>query len=147
MNLGTLNAWGTKTLAVLDDPDPRVLRYGTLGRLEQKLGWQRQFREPLRAWTEMERAIDVTVDFVRTHGQYRGAAKDLRRRLGRLRVSHGARDPGNNLAKFVAHQAQQLPLGERQPGCREGIETCFGTSSSRWSANKPKEDLRASCWR
>ena len=31
----------------------------------------------------MEQTIDVVVDFVRTQGLYRGAAKDLRKRLGR----------------------------------------------------------------
>jgi len=66
MNLGPLIGWGVKTLAILDNPPPQVLQHGTRERLEEKLGWLRQFREPLAIWSEMEQTIDVAVDFVRT---------------------------------------------------------------------------------
>jgi len=126
MNLGPLIAWGVKTLAVLANPGPEVLHYGTVERLEEKLGWLRQFREPLQGWSEMEQTIDVTVDFVRTQGLYRGAAKDLRKRLSKLSVGQTAAQLGQDLTKFVAAQARPLRRGERLPGCSEVIETCFG---------------------
>ena len=97
MNLGPLIAWGVKTLAIIDNPGPEVLGYGTVERLEEKLGWLRQFREPLKGWSEMEQTIDVTVDFVRTEGLYRGAAKDLRKRLGKLSVGQNAAQLGKDL--------------------------------------------------
>jgi hypothetical protein len=130
MNLGTLIAWGAKTLGIVDNPSPEVLQFGTRERLEEKLGWLRQFREPLRCWSELELTIDVTVDFVRTQGLYRGAAKDLRKRLAKLSVQQGARELGGELAEFVADQARQLRRGERLPACSEVIETCFGKFKS-----------------
>jgi hypothetical protein len=130
MNLGILIAWGVKTLAVIDSPSPEVLQCGTRERLEEKLGWLRQFRKPLRIWSEMERTIDVTVDFVRTQGLYRRAARDLRKRLGKLSVGQSARDLGEDLARFVAEQAVQVRPGERLPGCSEVIESCFGKFKS-----------------
>jgi hypothetical protein len=130
MNLGTLIAWGAKTLAIVDNPGPEVLQYSTRERLEEKLGWLRQFREPLRAWSEMELTIDVTVDFVRTQGLYRGAAKHLRKRLREISVGQSARQLGEDLAKFVADQARQLRAGERLPASSEVIETCFGKFKS-----------------
>jgi hypothetical protein len=126
MNLGPLIAWGVKTLAIVDNPGPEVLQYGTRERLNEKLGWLCQFRESLKDWSEMEQTIDVTVDFVRTQGLYRGAAKDLRKRLGKTSLSHTAARLGKDLTKFVAGQARQLPRGERLPACSEVIETCFG---------------------
>ena len=45
----------------------------------------------------MEQTIDVTVDFVRTEGLYRGAAKDLRKRLGKLSVGQNAVQLGKDL--------------------------------------------------
>jgi hypothetical protein len=126
MNLGTLIAWGAKTLAIVDNPGPEVLQHGTQERLQEKLGWLRQFREPLRVWSEMERTIDVTVDFVRTQGLYREAAKDLRKRLRKLTVGPSARGLGKDLVQFVADQARQVRPGERLPACSEVIETCFG---------------------
>ena len=47
MNLGELVRWGIKTLAILDSPGPDVLQHGTVERLEETLGWLRQFREEL----------------------------------------------------------------------------------------------------
>jgi hypothetical protein len=130
MNLGTLIAWGARTLAIVDNPGPEVLQCGTRERLEEKLGWLRQFREPLRRWSELELTIDVTVDFVRTQGLYRAAARDLRKRLGKLSVGQSARELGNDLAAFVADQARQVRPGERLPACSEVVETCFGKFKS-----------------
>jgi hypothetical protein len=130
MNLGTLIAWGAKTLAIVNNPGPEVLQHSTRERLEEKLGWLRQFREPLQSWSEMELTIDVTVDFVRTQGLYRRAAQDLRKLLGKLSVGQRARELGKDLTKFVAEQARQVRPGERLPACSEVIETCFGKFKS-----------------
>ena len=105
MNLGELVGWGIKTLAILDSPGPDVLRHGTVERLEEKLGWLRQFREGLTRWSQMEQTIDVAVDFVRTQGLYRGAGKDLRKRLRKLPLGETAKQLGEDLATFVTEQA------------------------------------------
>ncbi|MBV9669637.1 MAG: hypothetical protein JOZ43_01660 [Acidobacteriales bacterium] len=126
MNLGELIGWGKKTLALLDDPGPEVLRHGTAERLNEKLGWLGQYREGLARWSEMEQTIDVAVDFVRTQGLSRGAGKDLRRRLGALTVGPEAAQLGRDLAQFVTAQGRRLDRGERLPGSSEVIESCFG---------------------
>jgi hypothetical protein len=126
MNLKPLIAWAVKTLAILDNPGPEVLKYGTRERLEEKLGWLRQFRQPLKDWSEMEQTIDVVLHFVRTQGLYRAAAKDLRKRLRKLRVGAGAAQLRDDLTEFVARQAKPLKPGERIPGTSEVIESAFG---------------------
>jgi hypothetical protein len=126
MNLGELVAWGIKTLAILDSPGPDVLQHGTVERLEEKLGWLRQFREGLVRWSQMEQTIDVAVDFVRTRGLYRGAGKDLRKRLRALSLGQTAAQLGKDLATFVTAQARRLRRGERLPGSSEVLESCFG---------------------
>jgi hypothetical protein len=126
MNLSPLIAWGVTTLAILDNPGPEVLRYGTKKRLEEKLGWLPQFREPLKDWSEMEQSTDKVLDFVRTQGLYWRAAKDLRKQLRKLHVGVSAARPRNELTKFVAAQARQLEAGERIPGTSEVIESSFG---------------------
>ena len=126
MNLGELVGWGIKTLAILESPGPNVLQHGTVERLEEKLGWLRQFREGLTRWSQMEQTIDVAVDFVRTQGLYRGAGKDLRKRLRALSVGEAAKQLGKDLATFVTAQARRLRRGERLPGSSEVLESCFG---------------------
>jgi hypothetical protein len=126
MNLGELVAWGVKTLEIVDNPGPNVLRHGTVEGLVQRLGWLRQFREGLTRWSQMEQTIDVVVDFVRTQGLYRGAGKDLRKRLRKLPLGETAKQLGKELAKFVTAQARHLRRGERLPGSSEVLESCFG---------------------
>jgi hypothetical protein len=126
MNLGEVIGWGIKTLAIVDNPGSDVLRHGTAVRLEEKLGWLKQFREALVRWSEMEQTIDVAVDFVRTQGLYEEAEKELRGRLQKLSVGSEAAQLGEDLARFVTEQARRLGPGERLPGSSEVIESCFG---------------------
>jgi hypothetical protein len=126
MNLDPLIAWSINTLAILDNPGPEVLKYGTKERLEEKLGWLRQFRERLKDWSEMEQTIDAVLNFVRTQGLYRKAGKDLRKSLRKLRVGASAAQLRDDLTKFVDDQARQLKKGERIPGTSEVIESSFG---------------------
>jgi hypothetical protein len=126
MNLRPLMIWGFKTLAIVDHPGPEVLKYGTKERLEEKLGWLRRFRGALKDWSELEQVIGVGVDFVRTQGMYRGAARGLRKRLAKLSLGPIGAELGKDLSRFVASQASVLRPGERLPACSEVIETCFG---------------------
>jgi hypothetical protein len=126
MNLGPLIAWGVRTLAIVDNPGPEVLNYGTRERLEEKLGWLRQFREPLKSWSEMKQTIDVVLDFGRTQGLYRGAAKDLRKQFRKLPLGGTAAQLRDDFIKFVAGQARRLKRGERIPFTSEVIESAFG---------------------
>ena len=78
----------------------------------------------------MEQTIDVAVDFVRTQGLYRGAGKDLRKRLRTLKVGPDTAQLGKDFAKFVTAQARRLRRGERLPGSSEVLESCFGKFKS-----------------
>jgi hypothetical protein len=126
MNLEPLITWAVNTLAILDKPGPEVLRYGTKERLEEKLGWLRQFRARLRDWSEMAQTIDAVLHFVRTQGLYRGAAKELRKRLRKLPVGVSAAGLRDDLVRFVVEQTKPLKPGERIPGTSEVIESAFG---------------------
>jgi hypothetical protein len=126
MNLGETIRWGRNTLAIVDNPSPDVLQHGTAERLQEKLGWLGQHRESLVRWSQMEETIDVAVDFVRTQGLYRGAGKNLRKRLRTLIHGPVAAQLGRDLADFVTAQARRLRRGERLPGSSEVLESCFG---------------------
>jgi hypothetical protein len=126
MNLKPLITWAVNTLVLLDNPGPELLKYGTRERLEEKLGWLRQFRERLADWSEMHQTIDIVLQFVRTQGLYREAAKDLRKELRKLRVGASAAKLRDDLTEFVARQVKPLKPGERLPGTSEVIESAFG---------------------
>ena len=145
MNLRALIAWGFKTLAILDHPGPEVLQYGTKERLEEKLGWLRQFREALQGWSEMEQTIDVSRGFRAHAGSVPRGGEDLRKRLAQLPVGPIGAELGDDLSKFVAGQASPLRRGERLPGSSEVIESCFGKFKTL-ERDQAKEDSPACSW-
>ena len=146
MNLGELVAWGIKTLAILDSPGPDVLQHGTVERLEEKLGWLRQFRGGVGSLVaDGTHKIDVAVDFVRTQGLYRGAGKDLRKRLAGVVSWSDCAQLGKDLATFVTAQARRLRRGERLPGSSEVLESS-SASTRRWSASRARVDSPACSW-
>lgn len=127
MNLGKLISWGRNTLAILEDPPQEVLKHVTVERLEQKLGWLRQYREELAVWSRMQAVIDTTVSYVTSHGLYRGIAEELKEEV-LSPLSHCARSDlvRHELISFVATESSKARPGERLPGSTEVLESCFG---------------------
>jgi hypothetical protein len=130
MNLETLIAWGGKTLALVEQPTPELLRHCTAERLEEKLGWLREYRAELVQWSQMEEVIQTTLRFVRREGYYVGAELDLKPRLPTLPLEPDAALLRDQLVTFVADQSRQARPGERLPGSSEVIEACFGKFKS-----------------
>ena len=133
-------------MAILDNPGPDVLRYGTRERLEEKLGWLRQFREGLKGWSEMEQTIDVAVDFVRTQGLYRGAGNDSAKAVaGAACVVRTASNWARIWRRSSPARRGQLRRGERLPGSSEVIESCFGKFKTL-EREQARVDSRACSW-
>lgn len=126
MNLGVLIKWGRVALAVIKRRPRELLRHMTRKRLEQKFGWLREYQEPLRDWSQMQQVIDITVDFVRCNGHFRGSAEHLRRSLRPLGLDAPARALRDELVAFVQGESQKADEGERLPGCSEVLESGFG---------------------
>src|SRR5262249_11787534 len=126
MNLGPLIKWAEVALTAVERPPSEVLRHITPERLEEKFGWLREYREPLRDWSEMQQVIDVTVDFVRCNGHYRGSAEDLRESITPLDMKARAQALRDELVAFVEGESQKAHAGERLPGSSEVLESAFG---------------------
>ena len=58
MSVDKLVAWGVKVLKWLDEPRPTG-RELALDRIEEKLGWLRDYREPLRCWEQAMQVIET----------------------------------------------------------------------------------------
>jgi hypothetical protein len=126
MNLKPLIRWGIKTLALLDDPRPEVLEHRTRERLEEKVGWLRQFHKRLKDWPEIQRTIDLVLHFVRTQGLYQGAVGYLRKQLRKFRVGTGAAQVRGDLSELVAWQVGLVKARQRFPGTSEALKSAFG---------------------
>jgi hypothetical protein len=126
MNLEELIKWGRETLTMIERPPTEVLRHITLERLEEKFGWLRDYKEPLRDWSQMQKVIDVTVDFVRCYGHYCDSVEDLRRSLEPLVLDAPAQTLCDAVVTFVEGESRKAKKGERLPGSSEVLESVFG---------------------
>jgi hypothetical protein len=126
MNLDTLLDWGTKTLAVLEGPPTALLATTTPERLEEKLGWLKDYRDALAEWSEWQAVVTTADSLIRRMGLYVGVARQLAKELHPLVTWGSSRDLARDLVAFVAAQAQPLQVGERLPASTEVLESCFG---------------------
>jgi hypothetical protein len=65
MSVDKLVAWGVKVLKWLDEPRPTG-RELALDRIEEKLGWLRDYREPPQRWEQAMQVIETVETFVVT---------------------------------------------------------------------------------
>ena len=126
MNLASPLNWADKVLALLDGLPNAALRWATPDRLEEKLGWLREFRADLAEWKQWQTIMDTAVAFVGSEGLQAKTAVLLSRKLTPPRRSVEQRRLAVELIKFVREQARKAKPGERLPGSTEVLESCFG---------------------
>lgn len=126
MNLAPHLRWAENVLAVLQEPSAEVLKHVRLERLEEKLGWLRDFAGDVAEWSEWQTLVNITVAYVDRQGLYRGVAKELRTELRGHQVHASSQRLAGELLVFVARQAHRAKPGERLPGSTEVLESCFG---------------------
>jgi hypothetical protein len=126
MNLEGQLKWAGKVLAILDALPGSAPSWVTPERLEEKLGWLREFRADLVAWRQWQAIIDLTVNFVGGEGLHAKTAVILSKKLHPLPQTTEGRRLTAELIKFVREQARKAKAGERLPGSTEVLESCFG---------------------
>ena len=126
MNLENQLNWADKMLALLDAPPGSTPTWATPQRLEEKLGWLREYRGELGTWREWQEIINMTVSFVATEGLHAQSAILMGKKLGPLQRTASGRELALELIKFVSEQASQAKPEDRLPGSTEVLESCFG---------------------
>jgi hypothetical protein len=126
MNLKGQLDWAAHILALLASPPESVPSWATRPRLEEKLGWIREFGDDLAEWRQWQAIVDQTVNFVGSQGLHAKTAVTLSRRLRPLLLTESGRQLAAELIRFVREQASQVNPGERLPGSTEVLESCFG---------------------
>jgi hypothetical protein len=125
MNVDTLVAWGVKVLKWLDDPRPTG-RELDADRIEEKVGWLREYRESLRGWEQAMQVIETAETLVRREGYHAASAAQFRERLPQVEVGSLADRLRGELLGFVKEQALHVSESERLPGSSEVLESIIG---------------------
>lgn len=130
MNLESLIHWGRQTLTIVDAPPESVLKHATAARLDEKLGWLRDYRDALDEWSEVQEVIRITIELVRREGLCHDTEPRLSQRLSPMSLGATAAGLRTQLLAFVHDQASKARPDERLPGSSEILESCFGKYKS-----------------
>ncbi len=125
MNVDTLVAWGMKVLQWLDGPRSTGRELDT-DRVEAKLSWLHEYREPLRRWSEAMQVIETAETLVRREGHHVASEAQFRDRLPQVEAGSLADRLRGKLLEFLKEQALHATPGERLPGSSEVLESIIG---------------------
>ncbi|MGA2253311.1 MAG: hypothetical protein ABSG53_01510 [Thermoguttaceae bacterium] len=102
MNVGPVLRWARLMLNILDRPPAAG---EDRQRMEQKLGWLREYREALGEWLPQYEAVQMVVRWVRRHGTYQGIGEDLARSSDTVASTAASCELAEEFRAFVAEQS------------------------------------------
>jgi hypothetical protein len=126
MNTDRLIVWGERMLAFMERQRHRSPHAFDPRRVEEKYGWLRQFRQPLREWHEVLTLVSITAAFVRTHGLYRRCHVALRQSLAVFAHTTRGKKVRQQLMAFVLEESCKAKANERLVGSSEVLESVLG---------------------
>lgn len=127
MNLQPLIQWGHRVLEYLKQPRINPQAPVDHAKLDQKLGWLSDYRQPLRDWSELLAIADATEDLIRRHGYHQTAPQSLSASLSQLATCDQARRMSAAALAFVTDQSRLARNPEEHlPGHSEVLESLIG---------------------
>jgi hypothetical protein len=131
MNLGPTLRWGLMVSYHLSHHQSASRQDITAKRMNEKLGWVRDFREELAAWSRCQQVMQTCLKFINTQGVYCGAAAELEQLLIAQAKEHGqlcelSATMREKLIEFVKTSEADLLPDERAWLSTENVESAFG---------------------
>jgi hypothetical protein len=131
MNLAPLLRWAAMVSHHLSDAHSKARVGITADRMNEKLGWLREYRDDLACWGACQELIEKALSFI----NYEGLSHDTSNRL-RTHLDEAMRGLPNRhetidgvavlLVEFVERSERQLEVGERAWLSTEILESLFG---------------------
>ena len=135
MNAGELVAWGVRRLQYLEEEESQRQEWDPQ-RVEQAVGWVRQYRHEVEPWRQWVEVGTITEQFVKTHGLAAGGAQPLQHRRAAAGTLPRTPHLGAEFVPLMTEEEAKAKAGERLVGSSEVIESIFG----KW---KPVEGEQA----
>jgi len=128
MNLAPTLEWAEVVAWQLSHPQSHGRRGIAPERMEEKLGWLKEYGSDLARWSRCQAVVGASLKWINEQGLYAGAADGLRADLQQQGLgdceSSGAM--ARELVAFVAEAERQLEPGMRLPLSTEILESSFG---------------------
>ena len=130
MNLEPLLRWACMVNHHLSNAHSKARVGITADRMNEKLGWLRDYRDDLACWAACQRVIEAALSFINSEGISRGTSDRLRKHLGDTIRGPDRCEMTDRvtacLVEFVDRSEQQLNVGERAWLSTEILESLFG---------------------
>lgn len=139
MNVGELVAWGGRMVQYLDEESCQRQGWDRQ-RVEQAVGWVRQYRQELEQWRQWVEVGTLTEHFVKTQGLSVDGAQQLQQRLAEAGPLPRTQQLCAELLQFVTEEGAKAKVGERLVGSSEVIESIFG-KWKRLEGERPRSGL------
>ena len=126
MNLQPQLEWAEGVLDILRNPSPKVLKWTSRERLQEKFAWLGTFADAVAEWSHWQQVVNIAVEYVGHNGITRTTAKEMYRQFPRPFAHASTALLANELTRFVVAQAKNTKPDERLPGSTDVLESCFG---------------------
>lgn len=125
MNLQPTIAWAIAVLWHLNHPDSASRRDVSRERLEEKLGWLRDFADSLARWQSCLAVIAATLTFLNQRGLFVGVVAAYQPVVTDIATSPASQQLVADMTSLLGDYEQQLQPGERVPISTEILESSF----------------------
>ena len=126
MNLDCVVKWGSRVLRFVQAPREFPEEPIDREKLEEKLGWIREYGQCLREWEELLAVIEAAEDYVRRKGYHKRARDELAKALQPLAKKASSKRLMKGLLEFVTQESKKLKKGQRVLGHTEVLESLLG---------------------
>lgn len=132
MNLKPTLEWAMMVSWQLSHPDSQGRQKITVERMNEKLGWLRDFHDDIHRWHGCQEVVCASSKFINEQGVFRGAARQLRDHLrtvqndNEFKSTAASRKVMACLLRFVRQSEAKLTEEQRLPMSTEILESSFG---------------------
>ena len=132
MNLAPTLRWAKMVSWQLSHPRSKARCEITAERMNDKLGWLREFQGDIHRWHACQEVVCASSKFINEQGVFPGAARQLRDHLRNGDDNDAAQDTSEcrrvkaGLLRFVRQSESKLAAGQRLPMSTEILESSFG---------------------
>ena len=113
-------------LWLLDHPAAKGRAAITPERLQDKLGWLREYAADVARWGACQRVVSRGVTFINEQGLSHGTAQRFEELVASELTDPTSRDVAHRLTTFLKESESPLREGERLPLSTEILESSFG---------------------
>jgi len=125
MNLEPTIRWASAVLWHLNHPESSSCRAVSLDRMEEKLGWLRDFATSIRQWRTCLKVISATLTFLNQQGIFPGVVRAYQEIIAGIATCPASKQLASDMKALLREYEKQLQPHERFRSNTEVLESGF----------------------